>query len=88
MLVPILLVLALTQLASTRARTAAAAASALMVGTIFLSGSRGGMLAIIAELVILAILLVKQKQSAHRCPGWRVSHDCGWIHRGSAVTQS
>lgn len=63
MLVPIPLVLALTQLASTRARTAAAAAAALMVGTIFLSGSRGGMLAIVAELVILAVLLVKQKRN-------------------------
>ncbi|MFZ0144075.1 MAG: O-antigen ligase family protein [Candidatus Sulfotelmatobacter sp.] len=63
MLVPIPLVLALTQLASPRARTAAAAAAALMVGTIFLSGSRGGMLAIVAELVILAVLLVKQKSN-------------------------
>jgi O-antigen ligase len=63
MLVPIPLVLALTQLASTRTRTAAAAAAALMVGTIFLSGSRGGMLAIVAELVILAVLLVKQKRN-------------------------
>ncbi|MFY9681564.1 MAG: O-antigen ligase family protein [Candidatus Sulfotelmatobacter sp.] len=63
MLVPIPLVLALTQLASARARTAAAAAAALIVGTIFLSGSRGGMLAIVAELVILAFLLVKQKRN-------------------------
>jgi O-antigen ligase len=63
MLVPIPLVLALTQVASTRTRTAAAAAGALMVGTIFLSGSRGGMLAIVAELVILAVLLVKQKRN-------------------------
>jgi O-antigen ligase len=63
MLVPIPLVLGLTQLASTRARTAAAAAAALMVGTIFLSGSRGGMLAIITELVIVAVLLVKQKRN-------------------------
>ena len=63
MLVPIPLVLALTRLASTRARAAAAAAAALMVGTIFLSGSRGGMLAIVAELVILAVLLVKEKRN-------------------------
>jgi O-antigen ligase len=62
MLVPIPLVLALTRLASPRTRSAAAAAAALMVGTIFLSGSRGGMLAIVAELAILAILLVKQKR--------------------------
>jgi len=62
MLVPIPLVLALTRLASPRARAAAGVAAAVMVGTIFLSGSRGGMLAILAELVILAILLVKQKR--------------------------
>jgi O-antigen ligase len=62
MLVPIPLVLALTSLASPKTRAAAAAAAAVMVGTIFLSGSRGGMLAIIAELVILAVLLTKQKR--------------------------
>jgi O-antigen ligase len=33
-----------------------------MVGTIFLSGSRGGMMAISAELIILAGMLVKQKR--------------------------
>jgi O-antigen ligase len=62
MLIPIPLVLALTKLASSKTRAAAAAVAAVMVGTIFLSGSRGGMLAIVAELVILAILLIKQKQ--------------------------
>lgn len=62
MLIPIPLVLSLTKLASSKTRAAAAAVAAVMVGTIFLSGSRGGMLAIIAELLILAILLIKQKQ--------------------------
>jgi O-antigen ligase len=62
MLVPIPLVLSLTRLASTRTRNVAAAAAAVMVGTIFLSGSRGGMLAVVAELIILAVLLVKQKR--------------------------
>jgi O-antigen ligase len=62
MLVPIPLVLALTRLASNKTRAYAAAAAAVMVGTIFLSGSRGGMLAIVAELVVLAVLLVKQKR--------------------------
>jgi len=69
MLVPIPLVLALTRLASTRTRAGAAAAAAVMVGTIFLSGSRGGMLAIIAEVVILAILLVKQKRGLRTAIG-------------------
>jgi O-antigen ligase len=62
MLVPIPLVLALTGMASNKTRAAAAAAAAVMVGTIFLSGSRGGMLAIVTELVILAGFLVKQKR--------------------------
>jgi O-antigen ligase len=69
MLVPIPLVLALTHLASTRTRALAAAAAAVMVGTIFLSGSRGGMIAIIAELIILSVLLVKQKRSLRTAIG-------------------
>jgi O-antigen ligase len=40
-----------------------------MVGTIFLSGSRGGMLAIIVELIILSVLLVKQKRSLRTAIG-------------------
>jgi len=69
MLVPIPLVLSLTRMAATRTRAAAAAAAAVMVGTIFLSGSRGGMLAIVAELVILAVLLVKQKRGLRTAIG-------------------
>lgn len=67
MLAPIPIIFALTHLAAPKARLTAAAVAAVMVGTIFLSGSRGGMLAIIAELVILASLLVKQKR------GWRTA---------------
>jgi O-antigen ligase len=40
-----------------------------MVGTIFLSGSRGGMLAIVAQLVILAVLVVKQKRGLRTAIG-------------------
>jgi O-antigen ligase len=69
MLVPIPLVLALTRLASSRTRTAAAAIAAVMVGTVFLSGSRGGMLAIVAELVILAVVSVKQKRGLRTAIG-------------------
>jgi len=69
MLVPIPLVLSLTKLASTRARNVAAAAAAVMVGTIFISGSRGGMLAIVAELIFLAVLLVKQKRGLRTAIG-------------------
>jgi putative inorganic carbon (hco3(-)) transporter len=41
------------------------------VVTIFLSGSRGGMIAILAELLVLAIFLVKQKR------GWRAAAGLG-----------
>jgi O-antigen ligase len=69
MLVPVPLVLSLTKLASSRARATAAAVAAVMVGTIFLSGSRGGMLAIFAELLILAVLLIKQKRGLRTAIG-------------------
>jgi O-antigen ligase len=69
MLVPIPLVLSLTRLAPAKTRAVAAAAAAVMVGTIFLSGSRGGMLAIVAELIVLATLLVKQKRSLRTAIG-------------------
>jgi O-antigen ligase len=69
MLVPVPLVLSLTHLASAKTRNLAAAAAAVMAGTIFLSGSRGGMIAMIAELVILAVLLVKQKRGLRTAIG-------------------
>jgi O-antigen ligase len=69
MLVPIPLVVSLTRLAPPKVRAVAAAAAAVMVGTIFLSGSRGGMLAIFAEIVILATLLVKQKRGLRTAVG-------------------
>jgi O-antigen ligase len=69
MLVPIPLIVALTRLAPPKVRAVAAATAAVMVGTIFLSGSRGGMLAILAELIILAALLVRQKRSLRTAIG-------------------
>jgi O-antigen ligase len=69
MLVPIPLVVSLTRLAPQKVRAVAAAAAAVMVGTIFLSGSRGGMLAIFAEIVFLATLLVKQKRGLRTAIG-------------------
>ena len=62
MLVPIPLVLSLTRMAHKKERLVAAAAAAIMAGTIFLSGSRGGMLALMVELMILAIVLVRQQK--------------------------
>jgi O-antigen ligase len=62
MLVPIPLIVALTHLTQPKVRALAAAIAAVMVGTIFLSGSRGGMLAILFELLIVALLLVQKKR--------------------------
>ncbi len=62
MLVPIPLVLSLTRHAHRRQRSAAALAAALMASTIFLSGSRGGMLAFAVQMVFLAALLIKPKK--------------------------
>lgn len=62
MLIPIPLVLSLTRLAERKERIAAASAAAVMASTIFLSGSRGGMLALVVELGILAVVLIKQKR--------------------------
>jgi len=62
LLVPIPLVLSLTRLTEDKERIAAGVAAAVMVVTIFLSGSRGGMLAIFVELAVLAIFLFQQKR--------------------------
>jgi O-antigen ligase len=62
MLVPIPLIVSLGQIVPAKLRAAAGAAAAIMVGTIFLSGSRGGMLAVSAEFIIVAALLVQQKR--------------------------
>lgn len=64
LLAPIPLVLSLTKLLGDKERIAAGVAAAVMVGTIFLSGSRGGMLAIFVELCIFAIVLLRQRKSA------------------------
>ena len=62
MLIPVPLVLCLTHLTHSKQRIAAATAAAIMAGTIFLSGSRGGMLALLGELILLAVVLVKQRR--------------------------
>src|SRR5205807_4763099 len=59
MLTPVPLVFCLTRYARGHLRTAAAAGAALMAGTIFFSGSRGGMIAFLAELILLGALLLK-----------------------------
>jgi len=71
LLIPIPLVLSLTHLARSNQRITAACAAALMAGTIFLSGSRGGMVALVAELAVLAFVLIKQRR------GWRTALTMG-----------
>jgi O-antigen ligase len=62
MLAPVPLVFALTRGAAGPRKTMAAIAAALMAGTIFLSGSRGGMLALVVQGVVLTILLIRRQQ--------------------------
>ncbi len=69
LLVPIPLVLALTRLADRKERIVAAMAAAIMVGTIFLSGSRGGILAIFFEMVLLGVVLLRQKKTTRIAVG-------------------
>ena len=66
MLIPIPLVLSLTTLTHARERLVAAGAAAVMAGTVFLSGSRGGMLALLVEFIVLAVVLVKQRRDEAR----------------------
>jgi O-antigen ligase len=63
LLVPIPLVMSLSRLAPEKERIAAGIAAAVMVVTIFLSGSRGGMLAIFVELIVFAIVLLRQQKN-------------------------
>jgi len=63
LLAPIPLIISLSHLVHEKARVAAGVAAAVMVGTIFLSGSRGGMLAIFVELGVFAAVLCREKRS-------------------------
>jgi len=62
LLIPIPLVISATSLADENERRAAAVAAAIMTGTVFLSGSRGGMIAVLAELIVLAVLTLRHKK--------------------------
>lgn len=63
MLAPVPLIFALTRGAAGPRKTMAAAAAALMAGTIFLSGSRGGMLALIVQCVVLTVIVIRRQKS-------------------------
>lgn len=62
LLVPIPLVISLSRLAHEKERITAGVAAAVMAGTIFLSGSRGGMLAVFIEFVVLATILLRTRK--------------------------
>ncbi|HEY3974973.1 MAG TPA: O-antigen ligase family protein [Candidatus Sulfotelmatobacter sp.] len=67
LLAPIPLVISLTRLAKEKERIAAGVAAAIMVATVFLSDSRGGMIAIFVELVLFVVILLRQFKSVrHR----------------------
>lgn len=62
MLVPIPLVIALLHAVSGFRKALAGVAAALMASTIFLSGSRGGMVAFAVEMVVLSVILAKGRK--------------------------
>jgi O-antigen ligase len=63
MLLPIPLVFVFTRYGSGLRKGMAAFAAALMASTIFLSGSRGGMLAVAVQITIFVAILLRQKQT-------------------------
>src|SRR3989441_7600681 len=63
MLAPIPMVFALSRYAHGPRRTMAAIAAAVMASTIFLSGSRGGMVAFAVEMAVLVSIFVPQRKS-------------------------
>ena len=68
MLTPFPLVLAATRFTDGNRKLVVMAIAALMAGSIFLSGSRGGMLAVVVQVIALAFLLVRSRNS-----NWRQS---------------
>ncbi len=66
MLAPIPLIFALTHHARGLRKAFAGLAAALMAASIFLSGSRGGMLALVAEMAVLATIVAWQKQGRRK----------------------
>jgi O-antigen ligase len=68
MLTPFPLVLAATHLTDGGRRIFVAAIAALMAGSIFLSGSRGGMLAFLAQAIVLSVLLLRAQKGNWKQP--------------------
>ena len=68
MLTPFPLVLAATRFTDGNRKLAVAGIAALMAGSIFLSGSRGGMAAFVAQMVVLSVLLVRKHEGRWKQP--------------------
>jgi O-antigen ligase len=68
MLMPFPLVLAATRFTNGNRKIAAAGIAALMAASIFLSGSRGGMAAFVAQMVMLGVLLVRKREDNWKQP--------------------
>jgi O-antigen ligase len=68
MLTPFPLVLAATHFTKGSRKIAVAGIAALMAGSIFLSGSRGGMTAFVAQMVVLGVLLVRNREGSWKQP--------------------
>jgi O-antigen ligase len=68
MLTPFPLVLAVTQFTHGNRKIAMAGIAALMAASIFLSGSRGGMAAFIAQVIVLSVLMLRKSKSNG---GWK-----------------
>jgi O-antigen ligase len=69
MLVPIPLIFFLTSRARDSRKAMAALAAGVMASTIFLSGSRGGMAAFMVQMVVLAVVLLKQRKARRSSVG-------------------
>jgi len=68
MLTPFPLVLAATSMTSGNRKIVAAGVAALMAASIFLSGSRGGMLAFVVQLLVLGVLLLRKRDAGWQQP--------------------
>ena len=62
LLIPIPMIISLSHLAHEKARIAAGVGAAIMIATVFLSGSRGGMMAIFVELGLFAAFVFRAKR--------------------------
>lgn len=68
MLTPFPLVLATTRFSDGNRKLIVAGIAAIMAGSVFLSGSRGGMLALVVEIIVLAVLMLRSQKGNWKQP--------------------